>query len=67
MFSYFTSTDEELLEHVRTSSAAKISVAKRYHESKGNLQIVARIEHARKVLRHERTSIILNNIFKEVK
>lgn len=51
MFSYITSTDEELLEHVRTSSAAKISVAKRYHESKGNFEIVARIEQARKTLR----------------
>ena len=54
MFSYFTSTDDELLEHVRVSSAAKISVAKKYHESKGNLEIVAKIERARKVLKQHR-------------
>lgn len=51
MFSYITCTDNELLEHVRQSVPAKISVAKRYHESKGNFDVVARIEHARKKLK----------------
>lgn len=62
MFSYFTSTEEELLEHVRVSSAAKISVAKKYHESKGNLEIVAKIERARKELKKQRLVLKLKEM-----
>jgi hypothetical protein len=54
MFSYYNCTDDELLEHVRQSVPAKISVAKRYHESKGNFEIVAKIEIARKKLEQQR-------------
>lgn len=54
MFNYITATDLELLEHVKNSSPAAVSVAKKYHQSKGNLDIVAKIDKARKVLKHQR-------------
>jgi hypothetical protein len=54
MFNYTAATDNEILEHVRTSSSATVSVSKAYHESKGNFEIVAKINKARSLLKQAR-------------
>lgn len=65
MFNYVICTENELTEHIKLSSAAKISVAKRYHESKGNFEIVAKINKARALLKLQRLSLQCQTLLQE--
>lgn len=64
-FNYKTSTFQELLDHIENSSTTAISVAKAYHTSKGNTDVVERINHCRKVLKQRRIINQLNTLCSE--
>lgn len=66
MFNYSTSSDVELLQHITSSSSASVSVAKRYHKSKGNFDVVERIDRARKLLKMRRLKERAEKIEKEM-
>ena len=67
MFNYSTSSDVELLQHIASSSSASVSVAKRYHKSKGNFDVVERIDKARMVLKQQRMVLQLEKLKNETK
>lgn len=65
-FCYKTSSDLELLEHIRNSSSAAISVAKKYHTVNNNFDTVLRINKARKILKLERMAAYMTTMTQEV-
>jgi len=67
MFNYVTSSDVELLQHIASSSSASVSVAKRYHKSKGNFYVVERIDKARMVLKQQRVMLQLEQLKNDCK
>lgn len=61
-FNYKTSTDQELINHIRNSPSSTVSVAKAYHQSKGNIDIVQRINQCRMFLKQERMQAQLSKL-----
>jgi hypothetical protein len=53
-FSYQYSDFHQLLQHIRKSSPASISVSRKYHLDKGNIDVVSRIDAARLAARIDR-------------
>lgn len=47
MFDYTNATLEQMIEHVKNSSTALISRMRQYHRTKGNSDIVKKIDMAR--------------------